>query len=347
MTPSPGDRERREPGPTFPSSPEVTREPRGAKIVAFGGGTGMSALLRGLKGFTDHLTAVVTVTDNGGSSGRLRNDFDIVAPGDIRNCLAALADVDPLIQDVFQYRFQEAEFKGHCFGNLFITVLARIVGSFDDSVREMNRLLRVKGRVIPASGNKVSLVAHHPDGSKSTGEVQISQSAQPIDRIELRPSPVPLSAEIRAAIADAELFLFGPGSLYTSVIPNLLVEGMIDAIRENGSPCVYISNLMTQPGETDGYTLRDHVLALRRHVGDEFPDVVIAHNGELPDDLRKKYESTGASAVASGLPGRAFAGVRLIERDFLDSGATARHDPRRLAATVYEEFLVPLTRGAR
>ncbi len=320
------------------------RSARGLKAVAFGGGTGMAALLVGLKAYTENITAVVTVTDNGGSSGRLRNDFDIVAPGDIRNCLIALADIDPLIQDVFQYRFHEAEFKGHCFGNLFITVLTRVVGNFRGSIRELNRLLRVKGRVIPAAGNKVSLVAHHPDGTKSTGEVEISQSRKPIERIELRPAPVPMSAEIRQAVHEAELFLFGPGSLFTSVIPNLLLEGLVEAIQRNGSPRVYIGNIMTQPGETDGYCLSDHLRALRRQVGTDFPACVLAHKGALPKELIEKYKAGRAEPVASGLPAEEFSGVRLIERNFFSGSTSARHDSSRLAKVIQEEVLLPLER---
>ena len=318
------------------------RAPFGPKIVAFGGGTGMAALLTGLRRYSNRITAVVTVTDNGGSSGRLRNDFDMVAPGDIRNCLVALSDADPLIQEVFQYRFHEAEFKGHCFGNLFITVLARVVGNFRDSIRELNRLLRVQGNVVPASGDKVSLVAHHPDGTKSTGEVQISQSRKPIERIELRPSPVVITPEILTAVRDAELFVFGPGSLYTSVVPNLLIEGLIEAVNDNGSPRVYICNIMTQPGETDGYGLADHLRALRRHVGDDFPDLVLAHKGLPPADLLEKYRAQGSEPVTAGLEGDEFDGVRVIARDFLAEGVAARHDSVRLAKTLHEEVLTTL-----
>ncbi len=326
---------------------EAGRSSKGVRVVAFGGGTGMAALLSGLRNYTENITAVVTVTDNGGSSGRLRNDFDIVAPGDIRNCLMALADVDPLIQDVFQYRFTEAEFKGHSFGNLFITVLTKVCGDFSDSIRELNRLLCVRGQVVPAAGNKVSLVAHHPDGTKSTGEVEISQSRKPIERIELRPSPVPMSPEIRRAIDAAEVFLFGPGSLFTSVIPNLLLEGLTEAIQENGSPRVYIGNIMTQPGETDGYCLSDHLRAIRRHVGPDFPDCVLAHKGPLPDDLVEKYRVGGAVPVAPGLLGEEFSSVRLIERDFFSGSTTVRHDSARLAQVIQEEILVPLERQAQ
>ena len=330
------------------------------KVVAFGGGTGMSALLAGLKDYTSNITAVVTVTDNGGSSGRLRNDFDIVAPGDIRNCLIALADVDPLIAQVFQYRFQEAEFKDHCFGNLFITVLTRIVGNFEDSIRALNTLLRVKGRVIPAAGAKVSLVAHHVDGTKSTGEVQITRSQKRIERIELKPSPVALSREIRDAVGEADLFLFGPGSLFTSVIPNLLLTGLMEAINARRRPRVYIGNIMTQPGETDGFQLSDHIRAIRRHVGGDFPDHVLAHTGPLSGAVIAKYAAEGAKPVVNDLEGNEeFKGIKIISRSFFrepvprgtggmeDSrgGAIARHDPELLARAIHDEFLEPISRA--
>lgn len=316
------------------------------RIVAFGGGTGMAALLAGLRDYSERITAVVTVTDNGGSSGRLRNDFDMAAPGDIRNCLIALAQVDPIIAKALQYRFHEAEFKDHCFGNLFITVLTRVVGNFEESIRVLNSFLKVRGRVIPATSSKVSLVAHHPDGTKSTGEVQITRSKKPIQRIELRPSPVPLSQEIRCAIDEADIFLFGPGSLFTSVIPNLLLDGIVEAIQARGRPRVYIGNIMTQPGETDGYSLSDHLRALRRHVGNDFPDCVLAHAGEIPPALLEKYATLGSIPVLADLHGRdEFAGVQVITRDFLAKGESIRHDSATLARLIHEELLIPLAKS--
>jgi uncharacterized cofD-like protein len=303
----------------------------------------MSSLLRGLRRYTDRITAIVTVTDNGGSSGRLRNKFEIVPPGDIRNCLTALADVDPLLIEAFQYRFSEGEFRGHCFGNLFITILTRIVGSFEGSIRELNRLLNVKGQVIPAAAERVSLVAHHPDGTKSTGEVQITRSKKKIIKVELRPSPVPLSREIEEAIAEADIFLFGPGSLFTSVIPNLLIDGLMEAVNRTARPRVYIGNIMTQPGETLGFRLSDHVRAIRSHVGDEFPDAVIAHVGEIPRSVLEKYAKEGAEQVAMDLDRPEFQGIEVITSNFYTGGDTVRHDPAVLARAVYERFLA----GAR
>lgn len=309
-------------------------------VVAFGGGTGMASLLSGVKGRVRNVTAVVTVTDNGGSSGRLRNDFDIVPPGDIRNCLLALSDVDPLMNEAFQYRFSEGEFKGHCFGNLFITVLTRIVGNFEDSIKQLHRLLKVKGRVLPVSGDRISLVAHHPDGTKSTGEVQITRSQKPIEKLELRPAPVPLSKEIAQVIREADIFFFGPGSLYTSVIPNMLVDGLMDAVNRTGKPRIYVANIMTQPGETQGYALSDHIRALRVHVGDSFPDCVLSHCGELPPETLEFYAAEGAEPVVNDLEDLPeFSGVEVIERDFFcGGGIIIRHDSDALGDIVAERF---------
>lgn len=323
-------------GPEAPERREGDDLPR---VVAFGGGTGMSSLLSGLRRYTDRLTAVVTVTDNGGSSGRLRNDFEIVPPGDIRNCLTALAEVDPLLIEAFQYRFTEGEFRGHCFGNLFITILTRIVGSFEGSIREMNRLLNVRGKVLPAASERVSLIAHHPDGTKSTGEVQIIRSGKKIVRVELRPSPVRLSAEIEEAVSQADLFLFGPGSLFTSVIPNLLIDGIMEAIRRTGKPRVYIGNIMTQPGETLGLRLSDHVRAIRSHVGDGFPDVVIAQVGEIPPQVLDRYAGEGAEPVSMDLDQKEFQGIEIIASNFYTGGEIVRHDPSVLARTIHDRFL--------
>ncbi len=310
------------------------------RIVAFGGGTGMAALLTGLKRYTDKISAVVTVTDNGGSSGLLRHDYDMVAPGDIRNCLIALADADPLLVKSLQYRFEDGDFKGHCFGNLFITVLTRVVGSFEEAIRVMNRLLGVRGNVIPAAGGRISLVAHHPDGTKSTGEVQISKSGKPIDRIELRPGPVEVSDEIRTAVRRADLFVIGPGSLFTSIVPNLVLGGLVEEMRANGSPTVYVGNMMTQPGETDGFRLSDHIRAIRRHAGDWLPEYVIAQSEKLPDPVLAKYRAERAVPVVIDVEGKPeFQGLRLIRGNFYGGGDAARHDPELLARKIYEEFI--------
>ena len=304
----------------------------------------MSSLLRGLRHYTDQITAIVTVTDNGGSSGRLRKEYNLVPPGDIRNCLTALADVDPLLLSAFQFRFDEGEFRGHCFGNLFIAILTKIVGSFEGSIRELNRLLRVRGKVLPAAGEKVTLVAHHPDGTKSTGEVQITRSKKPIAKLELRPSPVLMSREIEEAIDAADLFLFGPGSLFTSVIPNLLIDGLMQAVNRRGVPRVYIGNIMTQPGETVGFRLSDHVRALRSHVGPAFPDAILAHQGEIEASVIREYAREGAEPVLMDLGADGDAvpdlrGIRVVAKNFYSGGEIIRHDPLLLARAIQEEFL--------
>lgn len=311
------------------------------RVVAFGGGTGMAALLTGLKKYTGNITAVVTVTDDGGSSGFVRKDFDVAAPGDIRNCILALADSHPLWKKIFQYRYEdEGDFKGHCLGNLIIAAASDIVGSFEDSVEELNGLLDVRGRVIPAAADKVFLVARHSDGTKSTGEVQIGKSGKLIEKIELRPGPVKISRQIRQAVRGADLFLFGPGSLFTSVIPNLLLEGLTAEITKNGSPRVYIGNIMTQPGETDGFRLSDHIRAMRRHVGDDFPDCVVAQAGGLPPAILERYEQENAVPVVADLRQHSeFDDIEVITRNFFKSGDVARHDPDLLAECVFDEFL--------
>ena len=213
----------------------------GPRVVAFGGGTGMSCLLSGLKYFTPHITAVVAMTDNGGSSGRLRKEFDMVPPGDIRSCLLALAEGDPLLANLLRYRFEESVLEGHNFGNLFLTALTRVTGSFDRAVRELNKMLRVRGKVLPATSQKISLIAQHPDGSKSTGEVQVSSAGKPISGVEIRPRVRSIAPDVDAAIRGAQLMIFGPGSLFTSVMPNLLVEPIREAIAANRCEKIYVA----------------------------------------------------------------------------------------------------------
>lgn len=314
---------------------EFKRNPR---IVAFGGGTGMASLLAGVKRYTDAVTAVVTVTDDGGSSGRLRKDFGIAPPGDIRNCLIALADRDSLLARLFQYRFVESELKGHSFGNLFIAALARVTGSMEEAIRQVNRILSVQGRVLPASAAKVSLVAEHPDGSKSTGEVEISRSGKPIHRISLRPRRSRPPREVLDAIGQADLAVFGPGSLYTSVVPHLLMEGVVDALLRRGCPRVYVSNLMTQTGETPSYSASDHVAALRRHAGEEFPDHVVVHVGTIPELAQEGYRREGAAPVVLDHDRLEAMGVQVIAGDLASVGRVVRHDPARLACLLMESF---------
>lgn len=310
------------------------------RIAAFGGGTGMSCLLRGLREYSSAITAIVTVTDDGGSSGRLRKDFDMAPPGDIRSCLLALADGEPLLARLLAYRFEEAELAGHSFGNLFITALARVTGSFDGAVRELNRLLQVRGQVLPATGVKVSLIAQHPGGGKTTGEVRISSSQLPIERVEIRPRVGPAAPDVLAAIDSAELMCFGPGSLFTSVIPNLLVPGISERVAANPCPRIYIANIMTQPGETTGLDVPAHVRALEAHAGHEFISGVVLHEGPIDRELLQRYAANSATPVARGAlpwPGRP---LDVVTGDLVDrTSQTIRHDPDKLASLIAERYL--------
>ncbi|MEM7168143.1 MAG: gluconeogenesis factor YvcK family protein [Planctomycetota bacterium] len=330
--------------------PAVAEGERGGpRIVAFGGGTGMACLLSGLKEYSSRITAIVTVTDNGGSSGRLRKDFDMVPPGDIRNCLVALADGEPLLAQLLRYRFEEAELAGHSFGNLFITALTRVTGSFDTAVRELNRLLQVRGQVLPATGRKVSLIAHHPGGGKSTGEVQITRSGERIERVEMRPRVKEAQPDVLAAISGADIMFFGPGSLFTSVVPNLLVPGIAAAVQQNTCEKVYVANIMTQPGETTGFDLEQHLSALETHAGGAFVTGVVLHDGDVDDVLLRRYARDGAFPVQPS-PSMESRGLEIVRGDLLDREAAnaapgsrvIRHDAVRLAQLIDERFLARL-----
>lgn len=306
--------------------------------VAFGGGSGLNALLSGLKAGTDRITAVVTVTDDGGSSGRIRKDFDILPPGDIRNCLVALASSKSLMADLFSYRFEESDLKGHNFGNLLITALTKITGSFLVAIETANKILSVRGRVLPSTLRKVSLVAHHADGSKSTGEVAIVKSGKPVERIELRPDPGPVREDIAAAVEEADVLIFGPGSLYTSLIPNVLLGGFAECVRASRAARVFVCNIMTQPGETDGYSAADHVRKFLEHAdGIELSHVVV-NSGRIPEDALAKYRVEGAQPVVNDLGGSSDWNV--VEADLVSVQGQIRHNPDVLAKvieTIYRE----------
>ncbi len=322
---------------TSQRDPELRAAPR---IVALGGGTGMSCLLTGLKSLTPRITAIVTVTDNGGSSGRLRKEFDMVPPGDIRNCLLALAEGEPLLRELLRYRFEESDLNGHSFGNLFITALTRVTGSFDVAVRELNRLLAVRGRVLPATDRKISLIAHHPDGTKSTGEVEITAAGKPIQRLEIRPRVRSIEPDVATAIAEAELMIFGPGSLFTSVIANLLVEKIVEGVRANPCPKIYVANIMTQPGETTGLTLGDHIAALEQYGGKGLISGVVVHRGEIPGALIERYAEQGAHPVIEESALAADPALEVVSGDLLDRGGTTiRHHPVALGQLIARSFL--------
>jgi len=309
---------------------------RGEKVVAIGGGHGLSTLLRGLKATTSNITAIVTVADDGGSSGRLRRALGVLPPGDFRNCLAALADDEALITQLFQYRFPttttDAGLNGHSLGNLFITAMAEVAGSFERAVLESGRVLAIHGRVLPSTLESVTLVgdlrAEPARIDRVAGESSITQAAGTIERVYLEPADVSAYPDAVRAILEADLVLAGPGSLYTSVLPNLLVPEIAQAVAASRAVKVFICNVATQAGETDGYTVGDHVAALERHLGAGlFPHVLANDNFEHAAGLPATVETTRLDVPRD-------AGYRLHSADLVDPHRPWRHDSRKLARTL-------------
>ncbi|MCC6236764.1 MAG: YvcK family protein [Dehalococcoidia bacterium] len=313
---------------------QARTQQRGPRIVAIGGGTGLSNLLRGLKQYTSNLTAIVTVADDGGSSGALRRDMGVIPPGDIRNCIAALADSEPLVRDLFQYRFDDRSgngLEGHAFGNLFIVAMSRVTGSMEEAIRETSRVLRVRGRIVPATLSDVALVARMDDGTVIRGESSIGHAGRTIAEVSVDPPNAPVNAEVVAALRDADLVVIGPGSLYTSVLPNLLVRGLTEALLASPGYKVFISNVASEHGETDGMSAADHYQALRRHLGGrEFADVILANSNLPGEPLPGEWQSQPVSAPGDADYGRA----RLVLADIVDHEVRYRHDTERLAAHV-------------
>ncbi len=267
------------------------------KIVAIGGGTGLSVMLSGLKESFKDMTAIVTVADDGGSSGRLREELGMLPPGDIRNCLCALANND--LKDIMNYRFTKGELKGHPFGNLAIAAVNEMSDSFVDAVKKMNHLLDTDGLVIPVTNENVKLCAYLENGDIVWGESNIGKriGKERIDHVELRPRKPSAVKEAIKKINCADAVIFGPGSLYTSIIPNLLVEGITDAIKHSNAIKIYVCNIMTQPGETIGYSAYDHLKAIEKHTYEGIMDYIIANDEGVNDDILKRYESEGAQYV--------------------------------------------------
>ncbi|HEX9118390.1 MAG TPA: gluconeogenesis factor YvcK family protein [Anaerolineae bacterium] len=333
---------------------------RGPKVVAIGGGHGLSTLLRGLKDYTDNITAVLTVADDGGSSGRLRRDLGMLPPGDFRNCIAALSNAEGLMGELFQYRFgDDSGLGGHSFGNLYITAMAAITGSFESALSESGRVLAVRGRVIPSTLSQVNLCAdiwlkapeETVDAASSAsslparpaaavkngrltnvcGESKIPTVAGRIQRVYLDPEDAPAYPEAIRAILEADLIVAGPGSLYTSVLPNLLVRDLAQAVRASAAPKVYVCNVATQPGETEGFDVTAHVDVLRDHLGPGVFDAVLANNTFRLD------RPPGGGADFVRLPGRGAAiDYELMAKDLVDGEYPWRHDPDKLARAVLE-----------
>ena len=319
---------------------------KGPNIVAIGGGTGLSTLLQGLKKITTNTTAIVTVADDGGSSGRLREEFGTLPPGDIRNCLVALADAEPLMRELFQYRFQgEGELKGHNFGNLFITALTQITGDFERAIKESSKVLAIKGRVVPATLDKVRLVAEHIDGRKTVGESKIPETKVKIARVYLDPQGCKASYEALDAISNADAIVLGPGSLYTSILPNLLVPGILNAVLNSDAVKIYVCNIMTESGETDGYKASDHVRALIDHTSPHLLDYCIVNSSFIPENILKKYQEEFAAPVEPDAYNIEKMGYKCMVKDLAWFGDVVRHDSDKLADLILEIIGIEKGRG--
>ncbi len=325
---------------------QIAETSRGIKLVAIGGGTGLSTLLAGLKRLVnkqnadepwlDNLSAIVTVSDDGGSSGRLREELQMLPPGDIRNCMIALSEDSNLLSRLFRFRFPgTGELGGHSFGNLFLAALAEVTGDFVEAVRLSSEVLASKGHIFPATINDIRLVAELEDGRVVRGETQITASHSKIRRLRLEPEQCLPLPEALAAIRSADVITVGPGSLYTSILPNLLVARVASAIGEAHATRIFICNLMTQPGETDGYTARQHMEIVKRYSPEIQFDFVIVNNRPISKEQTESYAAEGASQI--GIANDDLAETTLdgeseiVRADLLDEGDKVRHNPERLA----------------
>lgn len=315
----------------------------GPRIVAIGGGTGLSTMLRGLKKYTKNLTAVVTVADDGGGSGQLRREIGMPPPGDIRHCMESLANTEPIMQRLLTYRFTEGSLAGQSFGNLILAALNGITGSFEEAVAQMSQVLAITGRVLPVTSADVQLEAVFENGARVVGESHISEAKKAqdcrihhVNLIPQRPKALPAALE---AIRQADLILMGPGSLYTSVIPNLLVEGVPQAICESRALKVYVCNIMTQDGETEGYTAADHIAALLVHGAPGMLDLCLANSTPVEPDLLDRYRREDAAPLVVDRERIEAMGLELEEREVASfAGDYARHDPDKLAQAVLDLY---------
>lgn len=317
---------------------------KGPKIVVIGGGTGLSVMLRGLKNYTSNLTAVVTVSDDGGSSGRLRGELGVLPPGDIRSCLVALADTETLMDEVLSYQFKQGQgLAGHKLGNLLLVGMSELTGDFVKAIQEVSKVLAVRGRVLPSTLKQVVLCAELADGTIIEGETKITRTQPPgsggVKRVFLQPADCEPVVEAVNAIEEADAVILGPGSLYTSVLPNLLVNGIQEAVRLTRAGKIYVCNVMTQPGETEGYSAADHLRAIQRHCGPGIVDYIIVNDQEVKRNLLRKYREKGAFPVRVDSKHLRELRVKLVSEHLLDETDLVRHDPRRLAQTIIELVL--------
>ena len=323
--------------------PNLHQWERGPKITAIGGGTGLSTMLRGLKKYTKNLTAVVTVADDGGGSGVLRRDIGMPPPGDIRHCMESLANVEPIMERLLTYRFQEGSLAGQSFGNLILAALNGVTGSFEEAVAQMSQVLAITGRILPVTSADVQLEAVFENGARVVGESKISSFKKEQDcriaHVALLPErPAALPAALQA-IREADLILMGPGSLYTSVIPNLLVEGVVEAICRSEALKIYVCNIMTQDGETEGYTAADHVDALLSHGAPGLVDLCLANSAPVRPGVVEKYREEDAAPILVDRERIRAMGLELEEYPVASEGGDyARHDPDRLAAAVLDVY---------
>jgi uncharacterized cofD-like protein len=330
----------------------VSQPNRSVRVVALGGGTGLSMVLRGLKEYVasskkeqvgrpiSDLAAIVTVTDDGGSSGRLRREYRVLPPGDIRNCMVALSKDEHLLGKLFQYRFPAGRgLAGHSFGNLFLTALTNVTGDFPEAVRVSARVLAIRGRIFPSTAQNVTLEAELEDGKTVHGETNISRSRKPIREVRLVPRRVQPLPEVLEAIASADLILVGPGSLYTSIIPNLLIQKVAQAIKRSRATCVYIANLMTQPGETQHYSVADHIRAIYEHTRKDLFDFVVINRSRVPSSLLRRYRAQSAEPVDPSFDKLDGMKLRYVTGDLLNHRGVVRHDQRRLARLLLDQFV--------
>ena len=311
------------------------------KVVTIGGGTGLSVLLRGLKKYPLEITAVVTVADDGGSSGKIRSDMNIPSPGDIRNVIAALSDVEPYLEKMFQYRFDSGEVKGHPVGNLMIAAMTDIHGDFSTAVKVMSRILNVRGTVLPTTNDIATLNAVLSDGEIIRGESSITKAGGVIDHVYITPSRVKPNEDVLKAIEEADYIIMGPGSLYTSIIPNLVISNVSEKIRESNAKKIYVCNVMTQHGETDNYSVCDHILAINKHVEENIFDLVIANSREFDDSILSKYHKEKQEPVKIDQEKIQELGIKLIKNNdvgIVDNN-TIRHNADKVSELIYDYII--------
>ena len=311
------------------------------KVVTIGGGTGLSVLLRGLKKYPLEITAVVTVADDGGSSGKIRSDMNIPSPGDIRNVIAALSDVEPYLEKMFQYRFDSGEVKGHPVGNLMIAAMTDIHGDFSTAVKVMSRILNVRGTVLPTTNDIATLNAVLSDGEIIRGESSITKAGGVIDHVYITPSRVKPNEDVLKAMEEADYIIMGPGSLYTSIIPNLVISKVSEKIRESNAKKIYVCNVMTQHGETDNYTVSDHIVAINKHVEANIFDLVIANSREFDDSILSKYHKEKQEPVKIDQEKIEELGIKLIKNNdvgIVDNN-TIRHNAEKVSELIYDYII--------